>query len=74
MYMVRIKIAPDIEFSMEMDLAGIDELSRDYDVQQKKAIVFEAFMAKLQKAFPESDIHIDTFEFGLEQAREMAMK
>lgn len=63
--MVRIKIAPDIEFSMEMNLEGISDDSRDYDVQQMKAVVYKEFINRLKKAFPESDIRIDSFDFGL---------
>ena len=73
--MVRIRMAPDIEFCMEVDLPGIDEQSRDHDVQQHKTLVYEAFMEKIKKAFPDGDLKIDTFTFGLdrgEAAREVS--
>lgn len=67
--MVRIRMAPDIEFCMEVDLPGIDERSRDHDVQQHKALVYDAFMEKIKKAFPDADLKIDTFTFGLDKGK-----
>ena len=65
--MVRVKIAPDIEFKMELDLEGITSHSRDHDVQQHKKEVYDAFVARLRKAFPDDEMRIDTFEFGLDR-------
>ena len=67
--MVRIRMAPDIEFCMEIDLPGIDEQSRDHDVQQHKALVYDAFMEKIKKACPDGDLKIDTFTFGLDRGK-----
>ena len=64
--MTHIQIAPDIEFKLDIDLTGIDENSRDYDIQQHKAEIYAAFEARLRKAFPEG-FKIDRFEFGLDQ-------
>ncbi len=65
--MVRVKMAPDIEFTMEIELEGIDYTSRDHDVQLHKEQVYNAFVEKLKKSFPESDMNIDTFNFGLDR-------
>ncbi len=61
--MTHIQIAPDVEFKLDIDLSGIDEDSRDYDIQQHKAEVFAMFETRLKIAFPEG-FKINTFEFG----------
>ena len=61
---IRFQIAPDVEFRMELEVAGIDAGSRDYDVQQHKAEVYREFERRLNAAFPEG-FRIDRFEFGL---------
>lgn len=61
---LRFQIAPDVEFHMDLEVTGIDAASRDYDVQQHKAEVYQEFERRLQEAFPEG-IRIDSFEFGL---------
>jgi len=61
---VRFQIAPDVEFRMDLEVAGIDTGSRDYDVQQHKAEVYKEFERRLNNAFPEG-VKIDRFEFGL---------
>ncbi len=63
---IRFQIAPDIEFKMDLAVEGISPESRDYDVQQHKAEVYQEFERRLKKAFPEG-FRIDTFEFGLSQ-------
>ena len=63
---IRFQIAPDIEFKMDVEVEGIDKGSRDYDVQQHKAEVYQEFERRLHEAFPEG-IKIDRFEFGLSQ-------
>jgi len=55
-----------MEFKMELDLEGVDVDSRDYDVQQHKKEVYEAFMKRMEKAFPEG-FEISDFEFGLDK-------
>jgi|GEM_PF-821410 len=62
--MVRVQIAPDIEFKMELDL-DIDPKSRDYDVQQLKTAVYTEFERRLKDAFPEG-FKINTIEFGMD--------
>jgi hypothetical protein len=61
---VRLQIAPDVEFKMDLEVEGINSASRDYDVQQHKAEVYQEFERRLNDAFPEG-IRIDRFEFGL---------
>jgi len=61
---LRLQIAPDVEFKMDMEIEGIDSGSRDYNVQQHKAEVYEEFEKRLKKVFPEG-VKIDRFEFGL---------
>lgn len=61
---IRFQIAPDIEFKMDLDVEGISTESRDYDVQQHKAEVYQEFERRLKNAFPEG-IKIDSFDFGL---------
>ena len=67
--MVRVKIAPDIEFAMEVELKGIDHTSRDHEVQLHKAEVYAEFMGRLRRAFPESDVKVDSFLFGLDREK-----
>jgi hypothetical protein len=67
--MVRVKIAPDIEFKMEVELKGIDHNSRDHEVQLHKEEVYTEFMERLKKAFPEGDIRVDSFLFGMDREK-----
>ena len=62
---VRIQMAPEIEFKMEIEVEGVDTSSRDYSVQQHKAEVHEEFMRRLNAAFPEG-LKVHSFEFGLD--------
>ncbi|MGB5306170.1 MAG: hypothetical protein WBO06_09875 [Gammaproteobacteria bacterium] len=61
---IRFQIAPDVEFKMDIEVEGMTPESRDYDVQQHKAEVYQEFERRLHAAFPEG-IKIDRFEFGL---------
>jgi hypothetical protein len=61
---IRFQIAPDIEFKMDLEVEGIESGSRDYNVQQHKADVYQEFEQRLKNVFPEG-IKIDRFEFGL---------
>jgi hypothetical protein len=63
--MIRVQIAPEIEFKMELELGDVDTSSRDYDVQQSKTQVYAEFERRLRQAFPEG-FRISTFEFGLD--------
>ena len=63
---IRLQIAPDVEFKMDLDVEGVDSGSRDYDIQQHKAEVYQEFERRLKSVFPEG-VKIDRFEFGLSQ-------
>ena len=63
---IRFQIAPDVEFKLDLEVEGINTDSRDYDIQQHKAEVYQEFERRLKTAFPEG-IKIDRFEFGLSQ-------
>ena len=56
---------------LHLDNPGIDYDARDHDVQLYKQMVYEAFVERIKRAFPEADFTIDTFTFGLD--REPAM-
>jgi hypothetical protein len=64
MSMIRLQIAPDIEFKMDLEVEGVNSGSRDYDVQQHKAEVYQELERRLKNAFPEG-VKIDRLEFGL---------
>ena len=63
--MSHIKLAPSVEFKMDINLDGVTEHSRDYDVQQHKAEIYAEFEKRLASAFPEG-FKIDSFDFGLD--------
>jgi len=63
---IRIQIAPEIEFKMDIEVPGVDPETRDYDVQQHKTLVYQEFERRLRAAFPEG-LLIHTFEFGLDR-------
>ena len=66
--MSHIKIAPSVEFKMDINLEGVTEHTRDYDVQQHKTEIYAEFENRLKKVFPEG-IKIDSFDFGLDMDR-----
>ena len=64
--MTHIKLAPNVEFKMDINLDNITDTSRDYDVQQHKAEIYQKFEKRLDQAFPEG-FKIDSMEFGLDK-------
>jgi hypothetical protein len=44
-----------MDFFMDIELQGVTERTRDNDIQQFDTIVFDEFVSKLKKAFPEDD-------------------
>jgi hypothetical protein len=48
---MRFQIAPDVEFKMGLEIEGINSESRDYDIQQHKAEVYQEFERRLKIAF-----------------------
>jgi SpoVK/Ycf46/Vps4 family AAA+-type ATPase len=67
-----LKITPDMDLMMEVDLQGIDERSRDYDVQLFEEVVHDALMERLKKVFAEEDIALHFVNVGI--AREKYIK
>jgi len=65
--MTHIKLAPNVEYKMDINLGNIDENSRDYDVQQHKAEIFKEFEKRLSQVFPEG-FKIDSMDFGLDKS------
>lgn len=62
--MIRVQIAPEIEFKMEIDIP-VNPETRDYDVQQHKKEVYAEFHRRLEKAFPEG-FKLHSLEYGLD--------
>lgn len=62
---VRIQLAPEIEFKMNLEVPDVESGTRDYDVQQHKSEVYAEFERRLKEAFPEG-FRMHTFEFGLD--------
>ncbi|HUI67734.1 MAG TPA: hypothetical protein VL087_05960 [Nitrospirota bacterium] len=67
-----LRISPDMDFYLDMELQGVNDRTRDYDVQEYEKVVYNAFVERLKKAFPEGDFKIYNFEFGV--AREKLLK
>jgi hypothetical protein len=61
-----------MDFFMDMDLQGVTERTRENDIQQYEKVVYEEFVNRLKKAFPEGDFRLYTFEFNV--AREARSK
>jgi len=64
--MTRIKLAPNVEFKMDINLDNITDSSRDYDVQQHKVEIIQEFEKRLSQVFPEG-FKIDSMDFGLDK-------
>lgn len=67
-----VKIAPDMDLMMEVELQGINENARDYDVQLYEKVVHDALMERLAKVFAEEDINIYALDVGV--AREKYLR
>lgn len=63
--MVWLRISPDMDFYMEAELQGVNYKSSELDVQQYEKVVYDAFVERLKKAFPEADFRIHKMEFGI---------
>jgi len=66
--MVHIKLAPNVEFQMELEIEGVTDTTRDYDVQQHKAEIYAEFEKRIASVFPEG-FKIDSFEFGIDSSK-----
>jgi hypothetical protein len=67
-----IKITTDMELMMDVDLQGLDERSRDMDVQLYENVARDALIDRLKKVFAEEDINIHSVDVGI--AREKYIK
>jgi len=67
-----IKITTDMELMMDVDLQGLDERSRDMDVQLYENVARDALIERLKKVFAEEDINIYSVDVGI--AREKYIK
>jgi len=60
-----LRISPDMDFYLDAELQGVTDKTSDYDVQQYEKVVYDAFVERLKKAFPEGDFRIYMFDFGI---------
>ena len=67
-----LRITPDMDLIMEVDLQGLDERSRDMDVQLYDNVARDALIERLKKVFAEEDINIHSVDVGI--AREKYIK
>jgi hypothetical protein len=64
-----LRISPEMDFYLDMELQGVNERTREYDVQQYENVVYKEFVERLKKAFPEGDFRMYNFEFGIARER-----
>lgn len=69
-----LRISPDMDFYLDIELQGVDEMTREYDVQHYERAVHDAFVERLKQAFPAEDFHIHTFEFGVAREKMVGKK
>ncbi len=69
---MRLRISPDMDFYLDMELQGVTDRTRDSDIQEYEKAVFDEFINRMKKAFPEGDFRVYTFEFNI--ARETTPK
>ena len=60
-----LRISPEIDFYLDMELQGTNEKTREYDIQQYEHVVYKEFVERLKKAFPEGDFRMYAFDFGI---------
>jgi len=61
-----------MDFYLDMELQGVTDRTRDSNVQEYEKAVFDEFINRMKKAFPEGDFRVYTFEFNI--ARETKPK
>ena len=44
-----LRISPEIDFYLDMELPGVNEKTREYDVQQYENVVYKEFVERLKK-------------------------
>lgn len=62
---MRMRISPDMDFYLDMELQGATERTRDYDIQHYEKVVYDEFVKRIKMAFPEEDFRIYSFEFNV---------
>jgi hypothetical protein len=62
---MRVRISPEMDFYIDMELQGVTERTRDLDIQQYEKVVYDEFISRIRKAFPEGDFRVVTFDFNL---------
>ena len=60
-----LRVSPNMDFYLDMELQGVNDKTSDFDVQQYERVVYDAFVERLKRAFPEADFRMYTFEFGV---------
>jgi Mn-dependent DtxR family transcriptional regulator len=60
-----LKIVPDMDLNMEVELQGIDEDTRDHDVQRYEHVVRDALRERLRTVFADEDVHIYAIDVGI---------
>jgi len=64
-----LRISPEMDFYLDMELQGVNEKTRESDVQQFENVVYQEFVERLKKAFPEGDFRLYQFGFGIARER-----
>ncbi len=67
--MIWLRISPEMEFYVEMDLQGVSDKTSEFEVGQYEKAVYKEFAERLKKAFPEGDFRIHMFDFGIARER-----
>ncbi len=62
---MRLRISPDMDFYLDMELRGANERTRDADIQHYEKVVYDEFINRIKKAFPEGDFRVYTFNFNV---------
>jgi len=66
--MVKMRIYSEISLKAELHLKGVDNLTRDYDVQRHRKEVYDYLHEKLAAAFAGTqDLKVHYFEFSIAQ-------
>lgn len=67
-----LRISPEMDFYLDMELQGANEKTRESDIRQYEKVVYDEFVNRLKKAFPDEDFKVHSFDFGV--AREKLTK
>jgi hypothetical protein len=62
---MRLRVSPEMDFYLDMELQGTSERTREYDIQQYEKVVYDEFVSRIKKAFPEGDFRVNTFDFTI---------